>query len=979
MSCFTHKSRRKMLAYALLIVFLSNMLALSGGIVFVEASSISLGQVLFEEQRSIAGNAMLKSYIANHPAQGIQRGYTMDIQPASDVKLISAIGDKLYSRFTLTQFAKMYTNESQRVIGGINGDFYDTKTGVPIGPVIRNGRIVTSSNDDYPAVGFYEDGRAYIGNISFRFKAEINNGGDTIYPTFINKNLGQWGIYVFDESFAESTKAAQKSYDVVLEKIEGEFSFGSPLKARVVEIIDDAVSTGISAGRIILSAEKCDYSVPYIEQLKKLKLGDELLITSEAVGEGSENWLSIKEAIGGGQIILNNGEIATKDNNVHPRTAIGVKQDGSTVIFTVDGRQPEHSVGMNLIDIAAFFMENGCTSALNLDGGGSTTISARMPGSTDALVLNKPSDGRERANPNALLLVTPVYETGTLSYLHNYPRKAVVLAGAQLAIDVKGTDSNFQPVQLNEVVSWETTNGIGKASNGVLTAGKEAAAGVVISRAGDISGISEIEVVREVQFNINKTALYLEPGKTFDFNISAVKDMLPVVSQDNVFRWTIKGDIGAIDNNGLFKASAKSDLSGMIYVSYDDNQIAACYVSVGKLPVVVESFEAGIEGWNVKGDRLPDNGDLINLETSEDFVRFGKQSMRLDYNMVGGASGTAGVYADKSIPISGYPTHIGMWVYGDGNGHWLRAQMRDGSNNSFNIDFTNQTTGVDWVGWRYVEAAVPAGRPMPLSIDRAVRYMQSSDSKKTAGTIYIDNIRAVYGFRNDDISLPRIDKIFPVENSVLKANSVIRIKVSDNKEKTDTGIDINKTRLYINGIETKAFTYSKALGTIQIRTSGLADGKHRLILKLRDNYGNESVKSWDYSLDTGSASLYTATSDSETLRAGQQFIYAIKVKNGHKGISKLNMSLIYDSNKLEIVDMNLGLGVTRAFNTENSETKNTIRIRANYISSIIKTDTVMYVVFKVKEKAQGATDIAVANCYIDGKSSYLPSLMLNIK
>jgi len=84
----------------------------------------------------------------------------------------------------------------------------------------------------------------------------------------------------------------------------------------------------------------------------------------------------------------------------HPRTAIGRRADGRLVLVTVDGRQPALSVGMSIPELAALMLELGCTEAMNLDGGGSTTMVAA------GRIVNSPSDAiGERPVSDALLVV----------------------------------------------------------------------------------------------------------------------------------------------------------------------------------------------------------------------------------------------------------------------------------------------------------------------------------------------------------------------------------------------------------------------------------------------------------------------------------------------------------------------------------------------------------------------------------------------
>jgi exopolysaccharide biosynthesis protein len=81
----------------------------------------------------------------------------------------------------------------------------------------------------------------------------------------------------------------------------------------------------------------------------------------------------------------------------HPRTVVGTSKDGTKlVLLTVDGRRPGVSLGMTGEDLTAEMQRLGCWDAINLDGGGSTTLVMRDPDDGEYKVINQPSDGRER-------------------------------------------------------------------------------------------------------------------------------------------------------------------------------------------------------------------------------------------------------------------------------------------------------------------------------------------------------------------------------------------------------------------------------------------------------------------------------------------------------------------------------------------------------------------------------------------------------
>ncbi len=117
-------------------------------------------------------------------------------------------------------------------------------------------------------------------------------------------------------------------------------------------------------------------------------------------------WANVVDAIGGNPTLIEDGQIVW--NNVsgagsfftrHPRTGVGVTANGKVLFVTVDGRQKNYSIGMTLEQFADLMRDQGAVWALNLDGGGSTTMVVKGD------VKNSPSDGHERAVSSALVLL----------------------------------------------------------------------------------------------------------------------------------------------------------------------------------------------------------------------------------------------------------------------------------------------------------------------------------------------------------------------------------------------------------------------------------------------------------------------------------------------------------------------------------------------------------------------------------------------
>jgi exopolysaccharide biosynthesis protein len=113
-----------------------------------------------------------------------------------------------------------------------------------------------------------------------------------------------------------------------------------------------------------------------------------------------------------GPLLSINGADASIDSGSfsltrHPRTAIGIKPGGKVILLTVDGRN-EQAAGMSLFELRKIMKWLGCTSAINLDGGGSTTLWVSDKGKNE--VVNYPSDNKkwdhdgERNVANVILL-----------------------------------------------------------------------------------------------------------------------------------------------------------------------------------------------------------------------------------------------------------------------------------------------------------------------------------------------------------------------------------------------------------------------------------------------------------------------------------------------------------------------------------------------------------------------------------------------
>lgn len=155
-------------------------------------------------------------------------------------------------------------------------------------------------------------------------------------------------------------------------------------------------STPLSAGGDVVTAPLGGTFAPLLQDLSP---GDTVTV-SWSVG-----WPGVLDTVGGNPTLMESGTIMAGNvdgtdafSRRNPRTAVGYRADGTILLVTIDGRESDGSAGMTLRELAELFRRLGATDALNLDGGGSTTMVIGRE------VQNNPSDGRERPVSSALVL-----------------------------------------------------------------------------------------------------------------------------------------------------------------------------------------------------------------------------------------------------------------------------------------------------------------------------------------------------------------------------------------------------------------------------------------------------------------------------------------------------------------------------------------------------------------------------------------------
>jgi hypothetical protein len=149
-------------------------------------------------------------------------------------------------------------------------------------------------------------------------------------------------------------------------------------------------------GGVVLSAPRYDKQASRLQQ--------DLVPQETVTVTWSLGWRGVLDTIGGNPDVVEDGKLAAGECSVsyfcrrNPRTGVGVREDGTILLVTVDGREAS-SAGMTPDQFGRLFRSLGATWALNMDGGGSTTMVVHDK------VVNVPSDGYERPVGSSLLVL----------------------------------------------------------------------------------------------------------------------------------------------------------------------------------------------------------------------------------------------------------------------------------------------------------------------------------------------------------------------------------------------------------------------------------------------------------------------------------------------------------------------------------------------------------------------------------------------
>ena len=806
-------------------------LSLAAALTVPAAASDALGNdltsrdTLLNEKTQLSTNVFWSSSSSDLRTENL-----ITYMPNKAVTPIVTFGDVLTDKSKVSTMAKQLEEQGYRVVAGINGDFYNVGTGLPIGIVVTDG-LLRSSDAGYYAVGFRKDGSAVLGKPGVKVTADLGykDAASGIRITRqlagVNKaRVSAGGIYLYTYEFNDrhTTGNTEAGIDVICSVEDGQLAIGDTLTLRVEQVVEAAAATAIREGQVVLSVNlKSD--AYHVNALRYVPVGAEINVDVTAA---SDEWNDVDYAVGALYSLVENGAaVSGLQAGAAPRTAVGQRADGSLVFYTIDGRKPGHSIGASMSQVAARLIELGCETALCLDGGGSTTLSITEPDELAAKTVNKPSEGSERAVTNHIFLVADNEPSGRLSHFYVSADYDYVLAGSKVNISAAAVDTNFIPMEKRYDL-WASD---GELDGNVLTTPSRGGDITVTAESGSKHGETTVHAIKTPDSvsirNSSGTVLKelaVSPGSTTALTAAAVYSHLPLKADPEAFTWTVEGNIGTIDQQGRFTAATPG--TGTITASAG-GQSATVNVTVSKMALkTVEDFESGNTIFNALGYGA--NFERVN---GSEYVRLGRGAGKMSYTLnLYNDTGTGYVSEMRfKNPVSVSPySLLNFWVYGDNSGNTLSLLYSDGTKSGLKA----QVATLDFSGWKQVSVNLNSVQELEgLAVDCEVDISLNTDSRY--GAIYLDQMVLSYNGVVDN-AVPTV--------TMTPSGTFLTATISD---AVDGVLPKSAVSVTWDGRK-QDFTYNTATGVLS--TPVISDGRpHRVTITAKDASGNIGRASYD--------------------------------------------------------------------------------------------------------------------------------------
>lgn len=644
-------------------------------------------------------------------------------------------------------------------IAAVNGSFFDfgakgSGNSYTYGPVVSSGQVdlaATRDSKDTATFSLNDLNEALFTYWNTKVELITPKGEKKIAASY-NRYKGVFnGMTIVDAKWGAKTPGATAQYPDWIEMV-----------------VEDGVVKEFSENKPSIDMPKKGFVVlgsgSHIQYLKDtFKVGDpvDYSITMNV----DTNKMTM--ALTGGAMLVKDDKVLTtfSHNPVSPstraaRTAIGTSKDGKTLIIAaVDGKSSS-SIGMTQSELASYMHELGCANALNLDGGGSTTLVSREQGTTGLSVQNRPSDGSQRG-VGASLGIFSVAPQGPVDTLFVTSYEDKVFVNTSRAFNARGLDKYMNPVNINpNDIKW-SVSGVKGTFKGNLFYPTTAGEAVVTAKIGEnVVGTCPITVLESPsKLELNYDTLNINPGSSVTLTVKGwdKNGYTSSIPPANI-KWSTGGNVGKVSSSNVFTAN-KSGGTGYVTATVG-SAVVSCPVSIrmsGINKIIQDFNSAGIQLVTSPKSAKASYSLASNVYKSE------KYSAKITYDFSTDLSVNKTAYL--MLPNGGYtlePTtsKLGMWVYSSAKKPiWIGATVYDSKGNYSSEYFAK---GITWTGWKYLEVSLD-----DLNTPKKVTNVFAVQPKngKSSGTVYFDNLTMVYtGYPDVDMSKAPITTVLKDEH-----------------------------------------------------------------------------------------------------------------------------------------------------------------------------------------------------------------------
>ena len=579
----------------------------------------------------------------------------------------------------------------------INGDFFAWKSGESgkgsaVGTIMKDGELLSSSSETDGMFTFAIDNFNKI--ICECIKTNITltaANGNKLKIKHLNKYDSLAEPVIYTSAFSKTTDG---SYNNILEVV-----------------IKDGVVVEMRKNQEGVVVPENGYVIRHLPEfdpflVNNLKVGDSVDITFDA----NINLSDYKTMTGGGTMLVTQGQLAKITHNVwgtNPRTVIACDSTRTKLyLITVDGRQ-DNAKGYTLSELAQYLIDIGMYDAMNLDGGGSTTMVVNESGNQN--VVNSPSEGSLRKVASSIGVISDAPEGNVLSSFEISSKDYNVIAGTTRTFEIINPLDEYGNPFLKEIpyVTWSVDSDYGYFVDNVLHTEKTGDNVTVYATYNGFTASNKINILNGAQ------------------SISAIP------SHFSIDRY----------NNTEFVVKGKSEDGRDVIIESADVEIGNANSPVKKATVQGKStyitFSKILEDFK-------ENIFLASVYPSEAFAKIDKEykisksgnSIKLSYDFLNVPNDKTGAaYLEFKNPVNVVEQNkLGIWVYSPTPlNQWLRAEFKTSGGEILRETLTER---IDFSGWKYLEFNVPNG----AKTLNKLYVVQNSDKEKSKGYVVFDSL-----------------------------------------------------------------------------------------------------------------------------------------------------------------------------------------------------------------------------------------------